>query len=223
MQARIDNLQVQVMRLVKTLDCKCAADADPWAVETRIQSAAKTLLTLAEKLPPQGTRVPDALQVALDKLRPANYPRIDGHHAVWYPSLHVLLTAWVARGSVAFQYLQLLSAQFESTLDMPPPIAAPTVRPPPQSPIVDLTGLEDPEPQAPLPAVKDLPVLNEGTHGPRDARNAPESAPPVLNGLLTWLNTVDDKQVGSLAQPFHLTMQLAVCEIPNFLHNSLRH
>ena len=129
----------------------------------------------------------------MDKLRPANYAHIDKHHAAWYPSLPVLLTAWVACGSLAFQDLQLFSAQFESTLDMPPPVAAPTVRPLPESPIVDLMGLKDPEPRAPQPGLQDLPVLTEGAHGPRDAGNAPESAPPLLNGFLTWLSAVDDK------------------------------
>ena len=89
-------------------------------VDTRIQPAAQTLPSLACKLPPQGTRVPDALQSALEKLRPANYPRIDKHHAAWYPSLPVLLTAWVARRSLVFQDLQLFFAHSESTLDMPP-------------------------------------------------------------------------------------------------------
>ena len=68
-------------------------------MDTRIQPAAKTLLSLARKLPLQGTQVPDALQSTLEKLRPANYPQIHKHHAVWYPSLPVLLIAWVARGS----------------------------------------------------------------------------------------------------------------------------
>ena len=77
--------------------------------------------SLASPLPPQGTQVPDALQPALEKLRPADYPRMDKHHAAWYPSLPVLLTAWLARGSVSFQDLQLFFAQFESTLDTPPP------------------------------------------------------------------------------------------------------
>ena len=123
-------------------------------------------------------------------------------------------------GSLAFQDLQLFSAQFESTLDMPPLVVAPTVRPLPEFPIVDLTGLKDPQPRAPQPGLKGLPVLTEGTHAPR---NACEGAPLVLNGFLTWLNAIDDKQVGSLVRAFHLTMQLAGCEIPSFPHDSLRH
>ena len=45
----------------------------------------------------------------------------------------------------------------------------------------------------------------------------------MLNGFLTWLNVVNDKRLGSLARAFHLTMQLAGCEIPSFPHDSLRH
>ena len=67
-------------------------------------------------------------------------PRIDKHHAAWYPSLLDLLTAWVARGSLSFQDLQLFFAQFESTFDMLPPSAAPAVKPAPESTVVDLTG-----------------------------------------------------------------------------------
>ena len=52
LQARIDDLQVQATRLVKTLDCKRAADAAPGAVDTCIQPAAKAWLSLARKLPP---------------------------------------------------------------------------------------------------------------------------------------------------------------------------
>ena len=77
--------------------------------------------------------------------------------------------------ALPFQDLQLFSAQLESTLDMPPPVAA--ARPLPKSPIVDLTALEDLEPRAPQPGLKDLPVLNEGIHGPRDSGNAYEGAP----------------------------------------------
>ena len=110
LQARIDDLQAQVTRLVRTLDRKRATDGDPGAVDTRIQPPAKTLLPLARKLPPQGARVPDILQTALDKLRSMNYPRIDGRHALWFPSLPVLLTAWVARGLLPFHDLQLFSA-----------------------------------------------------------------------------------------------------------------
>ena len=62
LQARIDDLQVQATRSVKTLDRKRVADADPGAVDMRIQPATKTLLSLARKPPPpRGTQVPDAL------------------------------------------------------------------------------------------------------------------------------------------------------------------
>ena len=114
-------------------------------------------------------------------------------------------------------------AQFESTLDMPSCVRAPAIKLVPESPIVDLTGLEDPEPRAPQPGIKDLLVLAAGTHGPRDAGNAPKGAPPLLNGFLTWLNAVDDTRVGSLVWAFYFTMQIAGCEIPSFPHDSLRH
>ena len=126
-------------------------------------------------------------------------------------------------GITRLQDFQLFSAQFGSTLDMPPPVVAPTVRPLPQSHIVDLTGLEDPEPQAPQPGLKLLPVLTEGTRSPRGAGNAPEGALLVLNGFLIGLNTVDDKRVGSVARAFHLSMQLAGCEIPSFPLDCLRY
>ena len=222
LQARIDDLQALVTRLVKTLDRKRGTDIDPGAVDTRIRP--KALLSLSRKPPPpKGTQAPNVLQEALDKLRPANNHRIDKHHAAWYPSLLVLLTAWVARGSLSFQDLQLFSVQFESTLEMPPPAPAPVAKPLPESPIVDLTGPEDPERQTPQSGVTDFPVLPEGTHGPRDARSASEVSPPVSNGFFTGLNAVDDQQLGTLAQAFHLTMQLAGCKMPSFTHDILRH
>ena len=42
------------------------------------------------------TGVAEVLQTAQDKLRPTNYPLINDRHAAWFPSLLVLLTAWVA-------------------------------------------------------------------------------------------------------------------------------
>ena len=56
LQSRIDDLQVQVTKLVHTLDRKRAAAEGPGAVDTRIQPAAKTLLSLARKLPPRARR-----------------------------------------------------------------------------------------------------------------------------------------------------------------------
>ena len=56
----------------------------------------------------------------------------------------------------------------------------------------------------------------------REASRTLDGVPPVLSGFLTWLNAVDDKKVGSLAYAFHLAMQLAGCDLPNFPHDSLR-
>ena len=166
--------------------------------------------------------MPDTLQSALEKLRPANYPRIDKHHAVWYPSLPVLLTAWVARGSLSFQDLQLFFAQFECALDMPPPSTAPAAKPPPESPIVDLTGADDPVIPALQPKAGES-VLIEATASVNcEADHASDGVPLVLNGFLTRLNAVEDKKVGGLARAFHLAMQLAGCDVPNFPHDSLR-
>ena len=134
-QSRIDDLQVQVTKLVQTLDRKRTTAEGTGCIDTRIQPAAKTLLSLARNLPPQGTQVPDSLQSALRKLRPANYPRIDKHHAAWYRSLPALLTPWVARGSLSFQDLPFFFAHFESKLDMPPPSATPAARPPRNPPL----------------------------------------------------------------------------------------
>ena len=52
LQSRIDDLQVQVTKLVQTLDCKRATAEGTGAVDTRIQPAAKTLLSLARNPPP---------------------------------------------------------------------------------------------------------------------------------------------------------------------------
>ena len=87
---------------------------------------------------------------------------------------------------------------------------------------MDLTGGDD-------PLISVLPLkTNESllTQAPvplnRDTGHTPDGVPPVLNGFLTWLNTVEDKKVGGLARAFHLAMQLAGCDIPNFQHDSLR-
>ena len=56
----------------------------------------------------------------------------------------------------------------------------------------------------------------------RETGHASDGVPPVLNGFLTWLNAVEDKKVGGLARAFHLAMQLAGCDVPNFPHDSLR-
>ena len=166
--------------------------------------------------------MPDALQSALEKLRPANYPRIDKHHAAWYPSLPVLFTAWVARGSLAFRDLQLFFAQFESPLDMPRPSATPTAKLVQESPIVDLTGADDLVISASVPKASES-APNEATFSEsRDTGHAPNGVPPVLNGFLTGPNVVKDKKVGGLARAFHLTMQLAGCDVPNFPHDSVR-
>ena len=166
--------------------------------------------------------MPDALQSALEKLCPANYPRRDKHHAVWYPSLPVLQTAWVARGSLPFQDLQLFFAQFESTLDMPPPITTPAVKLPPESPIVDLTETDEQEARVSQPKASEHSSAVVRPHGSRDAGHTLDGVPPVLNGFLTWLNDVDDKRVGGPARAFHLAMQLAGCDVPSFPHDSLR-
>ena len=52
LQSPIGDLQVKVTKLVQTLDRKRAAAEGPGTVDTRIQQAAKTLLSLARKLPP---------------------------------------------------------------------------------------------------------------------------------------------------------------------------
>ena len=68
------------------------------------------------------------------------------------------------------------------------------------------------------------PLISSGApHGPRDLGTAPHVSFPVLNRFLTWLNTVNDKHVSSLALAVHLSMPLARCVIPSFLHDSLRH
>ena len=103
LQSRIDDVQVQVTKLLQTVYSKPATAEGPGALDTRMHSPGCEDPTFSRrKVPSQGTQVPDALQSALEKLRPMNYPRIDKHHAAWYQSLPVLLTAWVARGSLSF-------------------------------------------------------------------------------------------------------------------------
>ena len=82
LQSRIDDLQVEVTKFVQTLDRKRAAAEGPGNVDTRSKPAVKPLLSLACKLPPQGTQVPDTRQLALEKLRRAKYPPIDKHGMV---------------------------------------------------------------------------------------------------------------------------------------------
>ena len=220
--SHIDHLQVQFTKLVQTLDRNRTSSEGAGTVDTRIQLAAKTLLSLARKLPPSSTPVSDALQSALQKLRPASYPQIDKHHAAWYLSLPVLLTAWVARGPLTLQDLRLCFAQLDSTLDMPPPAATATARCPRQSPIVDLTGADDPVPSvSPVPTSGSMPLDVAAPVSPETDRT-PDGVPPVFRGFLTWLNTVDDKKVGGLAHAFHLAMQLAAYDVPYFPHDSLR-
>ena len=71
LQSHIDDLQLQVTKLVQTLYRKRPTAEGPGAVDTRIQPAAKTLLSLARTPPPQGTQVPHARRSALEKRRPA--------------------------------------------------------------------------------------------------------------------------------------------------------
>ena len=121
--------------------------------------------------------MPDALQSVLEKLHPANYPRIDKHHAAWYQSLPVLVTAWVARVSLSFQHLLLLFAQFESTLDILPLVTTPAVKLPPESPIVDLTETDEQEARVSQPKASEHSSAAVRTHGSRDAGHTLDSAP----------------------------------------------
>ena len=87
---------------------------------------------------------------------------------------------------------------------------------------MDLTGTEDPVPLvSPLPTSESV-SLDVTAPVSREANRTPDGVPPVLNGFLTWLNTVNDKKVGGIACAFHLAMQLAGCDVPNFPHDSLR-
>ena len=87
---------------------------------------------------------------------------------------------------------------------------------------MDLTGADDPVPSAsPVPTSESVSV-DVTAPANREASRNPDGVPPVFNGFLTWLNTVDDKKVGGLARGFYLAMQLAGCTVPNFPHDSLR-
>ena len=115
-----------------------------------------------------------------------------------------------------------LFAQLDATLDMPPPAATPVARSPRESPIVDLTGADNPVPSVSLVPTIEPVSLDVTTPVSRKANRTPDGVPPVLNGCLTWLNTVDNKKVGGLARAFHLAMQLAGCGVPNSPDDSLR-
>ena len=104
---------------------------------------------------------------------------------------------------------------------MPPPVATPTTKRPRKSPILDLTGADDPLISAlPLKTTESLSADATFQVNLEESRT-PDGVPPVLNGFLTWVNTVDDKKVGCLGSAFHLAMQLAGCNVPNFPHDSL--
>ena len=122
--------------------------------------------------------------------------------------------------SLTFQELELSFAQFDSTLDMPLPVVNSTARPPQESPIVDLTGIDNLLiPALPLntsasaPADATVPVNREAGH-------TSDGLPSVLNGFLTWLHAMDDRKVGGLAGAFHLALQLARCDVPNLPNDS---
>ena len=94
---------------------------------------------------------------------------------------------------------------------------------------MDHTGADDPViptllPTKPIPTQQSRRVRVDGAAASvhREAGHASDGVPPVLNAFLTWLNAVDDKKVGGLARAFHLAMQLAGCDVPNFPHDSLR-
>ena len=87
---------------------------------------------------------------------------------------------------------------------------------------MDLTGADDPVIPALPPEAGESALIEAAVSVNREAGHASDGVPPVLNGFLTWLNAVEDKKVGGLAQGFHLAMQLAGCDVPNFPHDSLR-
>ena len=87
---------------------------------------------------------------------------------------------------------------------------------------MDLTGTDDPVSSvSPVPTSESV-SLDVTAPVSREAICTPDGVPPMLNGFLTWLNTVDDKKVWGPARAFHLAIQLAGCDVPNFPHDSLR-
>ena len=144
--------------MVRNLDRNHVTDADAKAVDTGIQPAAQTLLSVARKLPLQGTHISDVLRTALEKHRPGNCHCIDGQDVPWSTSLPMLLTAWVARDWLPFHNMQLFYAHFESVPYMPPPTRSPISKLPSVAPKVDLADLEIQASQASLPEVVDPPI-----------------------------------------------------------------
>ena len=121
---------------------------------------------------------------------------------------------------MTFQDLQLFFAQFDSALDMPLPAATPLARSPRESPIVDLTGTDDPVPSvSPMPTSESV-SLDVTAPVIREVNRTLDGVPLVFNGFLTWLNTVDHKKLGGLARTFHLAMRLAgaTCPTSNMIH-----
>ena len=91
----------------------------------------------------------------MDKLRSENYPRMDGRHAAWFPWLRVLLTAWVALGSLSFHELQLFRAHLKSVRKMPPPIVSLSNKPHLGKAYCGPTDVEDLGSQTRLPNMAD--------------------------------------------------------------------
>ena len=136
---------------------------------------------------PQGTQASDALHSALEKLRLANYPRMDEYRAV----------------------LVFVLAGFTDTLGCRG-VSTPAVKLPPESPIVDRT---EPHQEARVSEPKAIQHSWGAVkpHGSRDAGHTRDGAPPVRNGLVTSLNAVDAKRVGGLARAFYLAACRMLC------------
>ena len=89
---------------------------------------------------------------------------------------------------------------------MPPPSAAPAVKPRPESRIVDLMGADDPIIPTLQPKIGESASIVAAASVNREAGLASDGVLPLLNGPPTWLNAVEDKKVGSLVRAFHLSM-----------------
>ena len=86
---------------------------------------------------------------------------------------------------------------------------------------MDLTGADDLVIPALQSKARESALIEAAASMNREAGHASDGVPPVPNGFLTWLNTVEHKKVGGLARAFHLAMQVAGCNVPNFPHDSL--
>ena len=116
LQAQIDDLQAQVIGVLKTRRCGIAN-----VTQTPIRELLITYpygcedftLSCPEAPPPPGGHPSNGYPASGPRQASScELIRIDKHHAAWYPSFPFFLKAWVARGSLFFLDSQFFPAHF---------------------------------------------------------------------------------------------------------------